>query len=216
MMGMQAAQGAGVRMTGIPRAQPVRTMLPNLYLMEGTADNGGGTGAMRILSRDGHYKVTENIEDPVFNKHGDEDLTQGNFTVQPFEPGVVYGGIRAGVASLQDGGAKLIEEAYHSVLAQAQRLRNNTHYNTQGLTRAIWNPDKQSLYEVGYTLPLQWFAYQAKKHFLGTFGPGTSPAGRNAPGSMKASQHPTLKRPIPVASIPTAMPWNVSAPGAIY
>lgn len=198
-------------MTGIPRAAPVRTLIPNYYLGEGTADNGGGTGAMRFVP-----KVSPNIEDPVYNKHGDADLTQANFTVNPMIVGIKYGGMRMGIASLQDGGGKLIEEAYKSVFAQAQRLRNNVHYNTQGLTRAIGIPDQPSQYEIGYTLPLQWFAYQAKKHFLGTFGPGTSPAGKNAPGSMMGSQHPTLKRPIPTASIPTAMPWNVSAPGAIY
>ena len=204
-----------MRMTGVPREAPVRTLVTSYYVGEGGGDSGGSTGAMRILTPDHHYKLSQDIEDPVFNKHGDEDLTQSNFTVQKFQRGKEqYGGMRAGVMSLQDGGAKLIDEAYDSKLAQAQRLRDNQHYNLQGITRNIPSPDAPSTTEIGYTLPIQWFAYSAKKHFLGTFGPG-SPAAANAPGSMLASMHPTLKRALPTATIPTAMPWNVSAPGQI-
>lgn len=98
---------------------------------------------------------------------------------------------------------ELIKEAYVGQRAQAQKLRNNTHFNLQGITRRITAPDRQSQTEQGYTLPLQWFAYKSSMLW-------NTPAGRSVAGKVLAQ--PTLKKPAPTQSIPVRMPWN-SAPG---
>ena len=113
------------------------------------------------------------------------------------------------VPSVQGDDATDFTQKDFSPLAQAQKLRKNVHFNIQGITRRIVSPDAQTQTETGYTLPLQEFGFIVDKNW-------NSPAGKSVGGSMLAARQPSLKRPQPTASIPTAMPWNVSAPGQTY
>lgn len=94
-----------------------------------------------------------------------------------------------------------VARAYHSVVSQGQRLRDNMHFNRRNLagTRKIFSPDAQTQYEMGYTLPLQAFAFISSKLW-------DSPAGKNVAGKQLA--HPTLKKAQPVNTIPVSMPWS--------
>lgn len=182
-----------------PLEQPVRSLYPGTLLTD-TMDSRGhtGFGGSKQFGFGG-------------DAQGDASLDQGNFEGDQnvgfrrplFGKEYAMGGMRAGVLTLEQFGQNTLQENYEGAFAQAQKLRNNSHYNKMSLrgSRNIASPDPMTQYEVGYTLPLQEFAFIVPKD------PYT-PAGRNAPGSMMASVHPTLKRPVPTQSIPTAMPWN--------
>lgn len=187
-----------VSLSGNPTKAPQRTLLPG-RIIPNQPDNQGATGRGTAF-----FNAA-----PAINRveKGEPALVHPNFDDLP--DGVNYSGIRAGIASLSDGGAGLIYEARRSIIAQGAKLFRNQHFNLQGLTRRIAAPDAQSQTETGYTLPLQWFAYRTKNYY-------DSPAGKASPGSSQTNKQPTLKKPAPTASIPTSMPWNVSAPGVPY
>lgn len=184
-----------VRMNYNPRTQPIRTLLPGRMIPD-SPDSQGPLGFGSVLV------------DPQGEDHGDQDLRQSNWTKGRPLFGFDYMKMAEngkGTGSAHDD----FYEVYFSPLAQAQKLRRNVHFNLQGLTRRIVSPDAQTQTETGYTLPLQEFAFISDKIW-------NSPSGRNVAGSTIASVQPTLQRAAPTASIPTAMPWNVSAPGQTY
>jgi hypothetical protein len=192
---------AEVRMNYGPGIQPpMRTLLPGEKIPD-NPDNRGATGYGGWTPK---ADITTNT--PISGDHGDSDLTQENFTTG-VPTGKNYKQPLAGAIMLA-GQNNLISEAYGSALAQAQKLRNNQHFNLQGLTRRIVSPDPQTQFEQGYTLPLQSFAFISSKLW-------NTPAGRNVAGSTMTHKQPSLKRPAPTSSIPTRMPWNgISAPGS--
>lgn len=181
-----------------PRTQPIRTLLPG-KMIPIAPGNEGPVGV-------GFSQAPDNTDD------GDQDLRGFN---QKLQAGVIlFGKDYRKMAEKSKGTGSApddFDEVYSSPLAQAQKLRNALHFNILNLrgSRRIASPDIQSQFETGYTLPLQEFAFISDKLW-------NSPAGRNVAGSTMASVQPTLQRPAPVASIPTKMPWNISAPGQTY
>jgi hypothetical protein len=184
-----------VRMNYSPSTQPIRTLQPGMRI----ADNPDNAGALGYGS---------GVNDPLRADHGDGDLRQSNFTYGRPMFGIDYARAANGDKGTGDDKTDFTQK-YTSPLAQAQKLRRNVHFNLQGITRRIVTPDIQTQFETGYTLPLQQFAFISSKLW-------NTPAGKNVAGSMMSSQQPSLKRSAPTASIPTAMPWNVSAPGQTY
>lgn len=186
----------GVSLNYSPRTQPIRTLLPGREISI-APDNQGGTSANETLS-----------QKPDITDGGEEDIR--GFIFNTSRP--LFGFDYARMAENSKGSenvARDFRETRQSPMAQAAKLLKNVHFNLQGLTRRIVSPDIQSQFETGYTLPLQEFAFISDKIW-------NSPSGRNVAGSTLASQQPTLQQPAPTASIPTKMPWNISAPGQTY
>lgn len=177
-----------------PRTQPIRTLIPGRMVPIGP-ENNGNTGNQQGLT-----------QVPNNTPAGDEDLQNYD------SPYGMFGRDYKRIADRAKGTGntpKDLEEPYQGPLAQAARAHNILHFNTNNLrgSRRIASPDIQSQFETGYTLPLQEFAFISDKIW-------NSPAGRNVAGTPMGQ--PSIQLPAPTSSIPTAMPWNISAPGGPY
>lgn len=177
-----------------PRTQPIRTMIPG-KMIPIAPNNSGPTGNQQGLT-----------QRPNNNSGGDENIQNYDFSYG------LFGRDYKRMASEAKGTGATpedFEENYQGQRAQASRLHNALHFNFLNLrgSRRIASPDIQSQFETGYTLPLQEFAFISSKLW-------NTPAGRNVAGT--AMSQPSIQLPAPTASIPTSMPWNVSAPGVSY
>lgn len=177
-----------------PRQQPVRTLIPGI-MTQIAPDNAGPSD-------------TGFSQKPDNSDNNDEDLR--NINIRLHAGNILFGRDYKKLATRAKGTGNTpddLGENYSGPIAQAARAHDNLHFNLQGLTRRIVSPDAQTQTETGYTLPLQEFAFISDKLW-------NSPAGRNVAGTPMSL--PSIGVPSPVASIPTAMPWNVSAPGMTY
>lgn len=130
---------------------------------------------------------------------GSANDTQNEENLLNFDPRIPMTSAETGVK--YGSHFQQVSRAYTSVVSQGQRLRDNMHFNARNLagTRKIFSPDAQSQYEMGYTLPIQAFAFVSSKLW-------NTPAGRNVAG--KILSHPTLKKAQPANNIPVSMPWS--------
>jgi len=96
----------------------------------------------------------------------------------------------------------LIQRAYTSPMAQAQRLRQSQGVLPDFPNQNMRNYDAQSQSEIGYTQPIQQFIAPAQSAQYYAQPGGTSPGGT-------IMSQPTLKVAQPTQPIPTAMPWQL-------
>lgn len=177
-----------------PRQQPIRTLVPGQ--MTQIAPDNAGAADIGFSQR------------PDNSDNNDTDLR--NIDIRLKSGSILFGRDYKRLANRAKGTGNTPEdlgESYTGPIAQAAKAHNALHFNLQGITRRIVSPDAQTQTETGYTLPLQDFAFVSDKLW-------NSPAGRNVAGTSMSQ--PSIGLPAPTASIPTAMPWNVSAPGMPY
>lgn len=180
-----------------PKKQPIRTLLPGEMIPIAPGNEGPAYDT-------GLSQRPDNTDD------SDEDLR--NFNSKLAAGQILFGRDYKRMATRAKGTGNTpddLGENYRGPIAQAAKLHNALHFNFLNLrgSRRIASPDAQSQTETGYTLPLQEFAFISDKIW-------NSPAGRNVAGTSQSQ--PSIGLPAPTASIPTAMPWNVSAPGIPY